>query len=75
MYRGSGSQSQISYPIEDGLVEFVHSSPLQSPVEYLTHVTADPPKVDIVLVVGHRILESLESEACVLEAGGDVLES
>ena len=36
--------------------------PLQSPVEYLAHVTASPAKVDEILIVGHRILKIRKSE-------------
>jgi hypothetical protein len=61
-YRWFDSQSQISDRIQDGLVELIQPSPLQSSVEHLTHVTASPPKVDEILIVGHRVLERRESE-------------
>jgi hypothetical protein len=61
MHRWSGSRSQISNRVEDGLVEFVQPFPVQSPVKYLTHITAVPSKVDIVLIVCHGVLNGHES--------------
>lgn len=60
IFVGFGSRGQISDRIEDGLVEFVQSSPLQSPVEYLAHISAVPAEVDIVLPVRHRVLDRRE---------------
>jgi hypothetical protein len=61
-HRWFDSQSQFSNRIQDGLVELIQPSPLQSSVEHLTHVTASPPKVDEILIVGHGVLERRESE-------------
>ena len=52
----SGSLGQLCNRIEDRLVELIQLSSPQLPVEYLTYVTASPPKVDVILVVGHCIL-------------------
>ena len=57
----SGSRSQIPNRIQDGLVELVQLFPLQPSMEYLTHVTAIPPKVDIIPVVGHCVLNRYQS--------------
>jgi hypothetical protein len=48
---------QISNRVKDGLVEFFQSSPLQSPVERLTYTGAGLPKIDVILIVGHRVLD------------------
>jgi hypothetical protein len=58
----SGSRSQLSDRIEDGLIELVQLSSLQFPVEYLECITASPPEVEVILVVGHRVLDRRESE-------------
>ena len=57
--RGAGcySLSQISNRIEDKLVEFFQLPSLQSPVERLAYFPAILPKLDIVLIVGHRVLD------------------
>ena len=59
-YPSSGSRSKVSNRVKDRLVEFIQSFPLQSPVEYLTYVPAIPSKVNVILVVGHSILEGRE---------------
>jgi hypothetical protein len=59
----SCSRSQISNRIEDGLIKFVRSLPLQPPVEYLTHIPAIPPQINVILVVGHGVLDGCESKA------------
>ena len=53
----SGSRSKMSNCVEEGLTELVQSSALQFPVEDLAHIAARPPKVDVILVVGHRVLD------------------
>ena len=72
----SGSRSQPSDGIEDGLVELIQLSSLQFPVEYLTYIATGPPKVDEILIVGHRVLDRRESELY-FRGGGkrNVLES
>ena len=54
--------SQIPNRIEDSLFEFVRSSPLQSPVQYLAYIAASPSKLGVVLIVGHRVLGGQKSE-------------
>ena len=61
--RWSGSRSQIPNRIEDGLVEFLRCSPLQSLVEGLAYIGASLPKFDVVLAVGHRVLGGRKPEA------------
>ena len=56
----SGSRSQIPNRVEDRLVEFIQLSPLQSPVEHLTYITASPSKFDVILIVGHGVLDTRE---------------
>ena len=58
----SGLPSQISNRIQDGFGEPIRPFSFQSPVEYLTHVTASPAKVDEILIVGHRVLDASELE-------------
>ena len=50
------SRGQIPNRIEDALVESIRLSPLQPPVEFLAHIGASLPKLDVILTVGHRIL-------------------
>jgi hypothetical protein len=69
-HRWSDSRSQISDRIEGGLVEFVQLFPLQSPMEHFAHITAIPPKVDVILIVGHCVLDSGESAVHLRRAGG-----
>ena len=57
-----GLRGKISDGIEDGLSELIHASPFQSPIECLAYASARPPELDVILVVGHRILEDRESE-------------
>ena len=49
--------SKISDGVKDGLGEFFRSFALQSPVEYLAYITASASKVNVVLIVGHRVLK------------------
>ena len=70
-----GSLSELSNRTEDGLVELIQLPSLQLPVEYLTHVTANPAKVDVVLIVGHSVLEGCESEVRLHRVGGNTRES
>ena len=60
-HRWFDSRSQTSDRFEDGLVELIQSSAFQSPVERLTYISTSPPKVDIILIVGYRILGRRES--------------
>ena len=55
-YYRTGSRCQLSNCIEDRLFELIQSSSLQLPVEYLTNITAGTPKVEVILIVGHRVL-------------------
>ena len=63
---------QISNRLEDGLVEFIHTFPLQSPIKHLTHVATSPAEVDEILIVGDRILERRESEVRLYTIMGNV---
>ena len=58
----AGSRSQTTNCIEEWLVELIQSSPFQSLVECLAHISASPPKVDVVPIVGHRVLDRRESD-------------
>src|SRR5258708_38530729 len=58
-----GSRSQISNRIQDGLVEFVQSFPLQPPVEHSTYVPAIPSKLNIIPVVSQSVLDRAELAA------------
>ena len=58
-----GSRSQTSNRIEDGLVELIRLSPIQSQVECLTYTSASPPKLNIIPIFGHRVLDKPESQA------------
>ena len=71
---GSGSRSQLSNRVEYGLVDLIQLSSPQLPVEYLAYIAASPPKVDVILIVGHRILDRHKSDAhpCRAEPGGIV---
>ena len=73
--RQPGLPSQIPNRIQDGPGESILLSPLQSPIEYLTYITAHPPKVDVILIVGHRVLHRCELEGCFRRVGRDVRES
>ena len=57
-----GSRSQTSDRIEDRLVELIHLAPFQSPVECLTYTSAGPPKLNIIPIFGHRVLDGPESQ-------------
>ena len=65
----SGSRGQISNRIEDGRVEFVRPFSPQSPVEDFAHISASPPKLDVILIVCHRVLGGCESELNIVECG------
>ena len=54
---GYYSRSQISNRIEDKLVEFFQLPSIQSRVERFAHFTAILPKLDVVLIVGHSVLD------------------
>ena len=62
VYLRSGSRSQISDRTEDGMVEFIQSPPLQSPMEYFAHIGACSPKLDAIRIICHRVLYGYESE-------------
>ena len=47
-------------------------SPLQSPEKDLADINASPPKFDVVLIVGHRVLDRRGSEACLRKVGRKV---
>ena len=64
-----GSRGQISNRIEDGLGEFIQPSSLQSPVEGFTYTGARSPKLKVILVVGHRILDNVSQEFLLAEEG------
>ena len=66
-HRWFDSHSQTSNRFEDGLVELIQSSPFQSPVECLAHISASPSKVNVILVVCHRVLDKRGSEVRLLE--------
>ena len=65
----SDSRIQISNRVKDGLVEFVQPFPLQSSVEDLTYTPAVPPKLDILLVAGHSVLNGCKLTVRVCRAG------
>jgi hypothetical protein len=71
----SGLRSQLSDRIENGLIELVQLPPLQFPVEYLTYISTSLPEVDVILIVGHRVLDGRESEVHLRRAGGNARES
>jgi hypothetical protein len=75
MHYWSGSRSKISNRIENRLVEFIQSSPLQSSVEYLAYITASLSKLDVVPIVGHRVLDKRESGDRLGRVRGNVLGS
>ena len=52
----SDSRSQLTDRTHDGLAECTRGRPLQPPVENHTHLTTGPPKVDVILIVCHRVL-------------------
>lgn len=52
----SDSLGQISNRIDNGLVQFIQLSPLQSPVEYLAYVSTSPPELDVILIVRRCVL-------------------
>ena len=56
---------------ENGPVEFVQPSPIQSPVQGLTYFTAGPSKIEVILIVGHRILDDV-SQKFVPEEWGEM---
>ena len=52
----NGSRSQLRNRVEDGLVKLIQSPSLQFSVEYLAYISASPSKVDVILIVSHRVL-------------------
>ena len=60
----SGSRSQLSNRFEDGLIELIQLSSLQFPVEYLAYIATSPPKVNVLLIVRHRVLDRCDTEVC-----------
>ena len=65
-----GSRSQPSNRIENRLVELFQLPSLQFPVEHLAHISASPPEVDEILIIGHRVLERCKSAVCQLHEEG-----
>ena len=59
--RYCGSRSQTSNRMENGLVEFIQLSPIQSPIECLTYTSTSPPELNTIPIVGHRVLDRPES--------------
>jgi hypothetical protein len=55
--------------------EFVQLFPLQPSVEYLTHIAAIPPKVNVILVVGHGVLYKRELAVRLHRRGTNLPES
>ena len=51
------------------MVESIQSPTLQLPVEHLAYIATSPPEVDVVLIVGDRVLDRLVSE--VVWQGGE----
>ena len=70
-----GSRSKLSNCIEDGLVELIQLPSFQFPVKHLAYIAASPAKVDVVLVVDHRVLDGRESEVGPHRVGGNAPES
>ena len=62
VFRCSGSRSQGPNRTEDGLVQFIRPSPLQSLVERLAYFTASLPNFNVILIVGHRVLDHCEED-------------
>lgn len=60
---GLDSRRQFPDRPEHGLAEFIWSSGLQSPVKSLTYICAGEPKLDVVLIVHHQVLEKGEPES------------
>ena len=58
MHPCSSSRSQGPNRAEDGLVEFIRSSPLQSFVERLAYFSAGLSKLSVILIVGNRVLDN-----------------
>ena len=59
-HRWFDSRSQASNRFEDGLIEPIQSSPFQSSIECLAHISASPSEVNIILIVRHRVLDKRE---------------
>ena len=68
--RYSGLPGEISDCIQDSPGESIRLPPLQPPVEYLAYIAAGPPKVDVILVIGHRVLERDVSRKLIFVEGG-----
>jgi hypothetical protein len=52
---------QLLNRTDQSLTEFTQSSPVQTSVEGFTHVRAREPKVDVILIIGHGVLDEHES--------------
>jgi hypothetical protein len=57
------SRSQFSNRPKDGLIEFFHLSPFQTLVENTTYIGAIQPEGNVILFVGHGVLDKRKSEA------------
>ena len=64
-----GSPSKLTDRTYDGLAECVQRCPLQSPVKNFTHLTASPLKVDVMLIIGHRVLSCVSHGFVSVEQG------
>ena len=72
--RQFGLRSQTSNRLEDGLIELIQSSTFQSPIERLTYISTSTPKLDVILIVGYRILGRRESEVQLRRVGENIPE-
>lgn len=68
--RAAGStlnlRRQLTYRLARGPTEVAESLPTHSPIERSAYIDAGQPKVDIILIAGHRILDKcgLELNRC-----------
>ena len=65
----SSSRGQLSDRPEYRLVELIQSSPIQSPVKSLTYFSAGQSKIDVIPVVGHRVLGGVNPKPIFTEWG------
>ena len=70
----SGLRSQGPNRTEDGVVQFIRSPPLQPLVERFAYFGASLTKLDVFLIVGHRVLENVSKRIVFGEMGESYLD-
>ena len=71
----ASSRGQFLDRTEYRLAEIIHPSAIQPPIESLTYFTASQREIEVILIVGHRVLDEVSERVCLRTVGGNVLES